>query len=362
MFRFGDPGGRGYNAVGTSNANQLAWWTGPTFGTNLFSVQSGGGRTIGSSLRLTVSGAGVRYMSVNLSSQATWGIAFGFRINTGLPTSSLPIWSLYDGSTSQCVLWLLADGTLLVQRGTQGSGTNLGQTSVSLTVGAYYHIEWKTVINNSTGTVDLRINGVSALSLTGQNTRASANNSASIVYIGNIVGVSTTSGTILDFDDVIIYDGQTTDPAGHPDISDFIGDCGLTWLLPSGAGTTTQFTPDTGSNFARVNEATPDGDTSYVSDATVNHIDTYAIANLPANITTVKSLAVVNYARKDDVGSRSFAPEIRTNSANFDGVTQALGNSYLYYFSNWGQNPSGTPANWTPTDVNNLEAGQKVIS
>jgi hypothetical protein len=111
-----------------------------------------------------------------------------------------------------------------------------------------------------------------------------------------------------------------------------------------------------------VNEATPDGDTSYTFDATVNHIDTYAMANLPAGAVSVKSLMAVSYLRKDDVGSRVAAPVIRTNSANFVGTSVPLGNSYIYAFNTWGQNPSGTPANWTVSDVNAIEGGQKVIS
>ena len=135
---------------------------------------------------------------------------------------------------------------------------------------------------------------------------------------------------------------------------------GLAWLLPTGAGTTTQFTADTGVNYTRVNEATPDGDTSYVESSTVGQIDSYALADLPAAATAVKSLAVCHYARKTDVGSRQMGALVRTGGTNFTHPTGVnLGNSYLYDFSAWGTNP-GTVAAWTVADVNALEAGQVV--
>ena len=51
--------------------------------------------------------------------------------------------------------------------------------------------------------------------------------------------------------------------------------------LPDGAGSSTQWTPDAGSNYARVNEATaPDDDTTYVEDAAAAQLDRYTFGNL----------------------------------------------------------------------------------
>jgi hypothetical protein len=317
-------------------------------------VISSGGRVSGNCIR---TGNTICYVSKTFDNQQTWGVAFAFKPSVLTAASNLMV-SLFDGATSQIELGMEPTGAVRVTK--NNNATLVSYASSPVLFNMWNHIEWKVKIDGSVGTVDIRLNGVSILSLTGQNTKQSANAYASTVRLGSITAVP---GGTWDWDDIIIYDGQINDPQGNPDIHDFIGDCGLTWLLPNGDGTTTQFSRDSGTNnYLRVNEATPDGDTSYVADATVGHLDTYAMANLPGTIATVKSIAVVNYARKDDVGTRTFAPELRTNSANFDGVTQSLGTSYAYYMSNWGQNPSGTPANWTPTDVNNLEAGQKTIA
>jgi len=57
-------------------------------------------------------------------------------------------------------------------------------------------------------------------------------------------------------------------------------------VLPDGAGASTQWTPDAGSNYARVNETTaPDDDTSYVQTATAAQTDSYTFDDIVAGTT-----------------------------------------------------------------------------
>lgn len=357
MFRFGDPGGRVYTALGTSNVNVLALWTTLVASNGALTVQTGGGRLTGSCLRFSANGNGSAtvYLTKSLDAQATWGCAFALKINNVLPSTTAVLAAFNDGATSQVDLRLNADGSLSVTRG----GTVLGSTAAGLVgVGAWVHLEFKALIHPSAGTAQVWVAGVSKLSLTSQNTRASANSSANIWAAGLISG---TWGPTLsaDVDDAIVYDGQATDAAGNADITGPIGDCGLSWLLPTGAGTTTQFTPDTGSNYARVNEATPDL-TSYVESSTVGQKDTYALADLAAGSSAVKSVAVLHYARKTDVGSRQMGAVIRSGGTDYTHATGVdLSDSYAYSFRNWGSNPNGGTA-WTATAVNALEIGQIV--
>lgn len=365
MFRFGDPGGRMYASAGTSSANLLALWTSqPNSGADaVISVSAGNGRTSGSAL-LFAAAATNRWSNLQktLDSQPTWGAAFAIKLPALPATGSTPVIAvLADSGTTQVDLRLNSDGSLTATR----NGTSLGNTgSGTVSPGVWTHFEFKATIHPTAGTIYVAVNGVQKLSLTTQNTRNTANSSANQVTIGlgSSLGAGI-SGNVF-FDDIIIYDGQTTDANGLADITGPIGDCGLYWIEPSGAGTTTQWTPDTGSNYARVNEATPDGDTSYVADATVGDMDTYALTDLPISVASVKSVAQLHYARKDDVGSRAIQAALRSGGGNTAHATaQSLGNSYLYYFSNWGQNPNnGAATNWTVAAINALEAGQKVNS
>lgn len=363
MFRFGDPGGR---MSGTAAFGTGAWWTSTQANNMTVAISAGNGRTTGSCIRFGVTNANGTQgsLSKTLDSQATWGVAAAFR--GPLPSSNnLSVISLLDTSSLQCDLRFNNNGDLFVTR----NGTQLGSTVPGVwKAGVWIHLEFRVHIDPSAGTVYVGVNGTQVLNLTGLNTRNTANSSANQVQVGP--GINGTpsiwwfQGGNFDVDDVIVYDGQTTDSNGLADITGPIGDCGLTWLLPSGAGTTTQFTPTPSAtaNYACVNEATPDGDTTYAASSTVGQIDTYAMTDLPNNINVVKSLAVCHYARRDNVNSRGVAAELRVAGTNYTAtVPFATGTNYQYYFTGFGSNPATTTA-WAASDVNALEAGQKVIS
>jgi hypothetical protein len=365
-----------YTSIGAAAVNLLAHWTNYVSGPSVFSVQSGGGRLTGSCLRCAVStGSNYSYISKTLDAQQTWGLVFALRVSALPAAGPIQLAAFTDAGTYQLQLLLNTDGTLQVNRGggvggggaAGGTALTGGVSSVPLAVGEYADFELKVKIDPSAGTVELRKNAVAIIGpLTSQNTRATSNSTANgflIGFPGNPSSTATLTGNI-DWDDIILWDDQTTDANGFSDIHDFIGDCGLTWLLPTGAGTTTQFTPLTGSNFSEVNEATPDGDSSYVESSTIGQIDTYQMADLAASIATVKSVAACSFSRKTDVGSRGMKTEIRAGGGNTANAAEiALGNSYLYAWQQWGQNPNnGSAINWTPTTVNSVEAGQTVSS
>jgi hypothetical protein len=360
MFRFGDPGGRMYGVAGTSLANILAHWSDVQSNNvqNLStscSVLAGGGRVTGSCLSINQNVS--QYLIKTLDAQASWGLAFAFKmIGTVDPTRAIA--GFRDAGTTQMDIRTSgAVGQILVTR----NGTTLAASNRSLALSGWNHIEFMTTINNTTGSFTLRINGSDDISATAQNTRATTNNSANQVFFGGLGGGGNAAVTYF-YDDIIVYDGQANDAAANPDITGPIGDCGLTTLFPTGAGTTTQFTPDTGINYTRVNEGTPDGDTSYVESATLGAIDSYAVADLPASALVVKSIMLCHMARKTDVGARQLGALIRSGTTNYIHATGVdLGNNFVYSSRNWGRNPNGNVA-WIPTTVNALEIGHRVNS
>jgi hypothetical protein len=359
MLRFADGGGRSYGTAGTSNVNILAHWTVANTNLNTWSVQSGGGRTTGSSLR-TNNYSGFTYLQKNLDAQSTWGAAVAIKFSSIYTNTPTIISFLTSGATVHVDLRLTPLGALQF---TRNNGTNIGSvSSVILSPNVWYHIEVKVSIHTTAGTVECRVNGVPVIGPTGSlNTTNGSGTTANCFALGNFQNIGGGSVT-TDYDDIIVYDGQATDANGNADINDFIGDCGVTVLSPSGAGTTTQFTPDSAvANYTRVNESTPDT-TSYVESSTVGQKDTYPLSDLPATITAIKSIATLHYAEKTDVGSRQIGAVLRSGGTDYVHPTGIdLSNSYIYYFRNWGRNPN-TAAAWTPANINALEEGQVVNS
>lgn len=366
MLRFVDPGGRMYQSFGTNNANVIALWGSVFSNASSFGTLAANGRFAGTCIRgITNGNSQLCYLTRNFpDNPATLGVAFAMRISilpqAGSSSTLIPL-TFVDNGTLQCDLRMNTSGQVYVTR----NGTSLGAGGPVIAANAWYHYELKITFHPTAGTVYLGINGVPALSLTGQNTRNSANSYANQVNVG-LTSQNTFYNSLtcnLDFDDIVIYDGSATDANGLADIVGPIGDCSVNWSQPTAAGPTTQFTPSTGSNYSCVNEATPDGDTTYVYSNTVANIDLYTMATLPAATTVVKSLAVAHYARKDTAGARTFSAQLHTGGGTNFTATQANapGPSYQYFLTGVGSNPQ-TSAAWAVSDVNALQSGQNLIS
>jgi hypothetical protein len=365
MFRFGDPGTRMYGTMGTNHANLLTLWDGPIYqGEVSFSVAGGQSPTGSNCLMFTpdTTVSTPALISKVLGVQTKWGFACRMKVDISTIGHGWVWLTFYNADTLQMGLRLRTDGSMEVLVG----GNTFGFTTARLAANVWTHIEFLFTNNPTNGAFDLWFDGVNVLSASGISTQNGPSAGADRLIFGSLTGQdygflpSTTP--LIYFDDIIVYDGQPTDPAGNPDIHDQIGNCRLEWLLPNAAGTTTQFTSTSGPNFSAVNNPIPNGDASYVYDQVIGNIDTYKIAPILLPGTLVSSVAVVHYLRKSDVGPRSIVAEIRTGGSNFDHPSKIdLQDDYCYGFSNWGSDPTDGSI-WTPIKVSAVEIGQKIHS
>lgn len=104
----------------------------------------------------------------------------------------------------------------------------------------------------------------------------------------------------------------------------------------------------------------PDGDTTYISDSTINDISDFAHESLTL---TGSIFAVVHasYMRKDDAGSRSAGQVCVSGGTTEVGPTIALGNSYAYFFDFLDNDPN-TSAAWSASNFNSATFGAKILS
>lgn len=113
--------------------------------------------------------------------------------------------ALYDSTTAQLsinVNWIT--GTISVRRG-DGGATIIATSTEAISAGSTFVLEWDITIHNTTGIIKVYLNGVicTALNLTGQNTRVSANNFYNGVSIG-MYGIDNGSRN-ADFDHFYSY-------------------------------------------------------------------------------------------------------------------------------------------------------------
>ena len=315
-----------------ADATVVGWGTAPN------SVQSG--RLGGGCFRLTS-----RSTTRSVASGASRTVGFAWRpVST---TGSGILFTFLESTTVHVNLEYNGDGTLSVTR----NGTALtGGTSAAVITAAnvWYSVELSATINDTTGAFELRVNEVAVASGSGLDTRNGG--TSGVVSVIRFNG----RGTSDDYDD-LWSDGS----AGA-----FNGDMRVCSHLPNSDGGASQWTPSTGTaHYACVDDATPGGDTDYVSDATAGHRDTYGFPALPVGSSaTVKAVQVRMWARKDDAGTRTIDAVARIGGTNYDnGSALALSTSYSAQEARYLTDPS-TGSAWTVSGVNGAELGVKEVA
>lgn len=259
------------------------------------------------------------------------------------------ILGLEESGTRHLTAWINSSGQIGVTRGGLG-GTVLGQSATGvIQAGVGAHIAIKANIHDSTGTVEIRINGSSSpvLNLSGQDTR---NGGASgVVNVVRLVGLLNTSY----FDDLVVMDS-----AGSKN-NNFIGDRTVIGAVPTGNGTYGDFTSSSGGGrYTNVDEADPNT-TDYNSSGTSGNKDTFTFPALPSNVGAIDGACVNLAALKDDAGAMNHQAYCKSSSSESAGTSVALSTAQRIDQHIYELNPNGS-ANWTKSAVDAAEFGYKI--
>jgi hypothetical protein len=204
-------------------------------------------------------------------------------------------------------------------------------------------VEVKGFASATVGTVEVRVNGVVVLNLTGLNTGADV--------IGQIVfGTYRANGyeqTIEAYwKDVVFWD--TSGSVGN----DFQGSVAVRDLYTD-ADISLNWTPSTGSTgWDLIDETTPN-DADYISAAsaaTANYVA--SLTNLPVDVTSVRALLPICRSVKTDGGDCNLQVGLTPNNTDWDdGADNPLTTAYTFRYDVSELSPD-TAAPWTPTEVN----------
>lgn len=262
-----------------------------------------------------------------------------------------------------------------------GVGTTenfLGRGTRVLREDQWYYIECKGTADPSSGSVEVRVAGVTDISVTGVRTISDESGSPTyynaflwkgdnntVTISGAVSPAEVTSNFAGDgpyVDDIYICD--TT--GGVND--DFLGDVYVETIFPNGVGNSSGWTSSTGgANYTNVDEQNVNDDTDYNS-ATSVVTDTYAFQNLSVN-TIVNAVQPFAIARFDDGGPHEIALVVRPGSTDNIGISQSMpfqnngndGSTYLGYYDPFDNNPD-TASAWTASEVDASEFGMRYIS
>lgn len=268
-------------------------------------------------------------------------LGFNFKMNT---LSFERIIFLREGGTKNLGIVMLADGSLRVER----TATTLSTSAPGvITADTWHYIEFKGKINNTTGSYDLKVDGVSVTSGSSVDTQNSTNAwTDDIFFRGDFP-------QLIQYDDVYVLD---TAAGTH---NDFLGPQIVTSAFPDGDDTA-NFTRSTGAdNFALVDDDPHDVDSTYVESGVSTTKDLYDYATIDS-LSDIKCVQVSTFVRETDGTDFTLITPVKSNVTETDDSAQAIaGTSYENLIRLLELDPD-TAAAWTDSGIDAAKFGIKV--
>lgn len=234
-----------------------------------------------------------------------------------------------------------AAGAIRVFRG--DNATLLAASANGLIVtDVWNYIEVKIRLHDSTGTVDIQLNGTNVCSVTGLDTK---NAGTKTVYDYIELGGGGASSTCR------IRDLYVANEQGSVN-NNFLGDCRVTALFPDTDSTPEDWTLSAGANSASlIDETTPNGDTDYIESDVDGEVTRVSLGALADTTHTIFGLQTVLYAKKDDAGAKSVRAGFFSDASTQNLPDHVLGTSYATLLDISELDPDGSIP-WTPTQLN----------
>jgi hypothetical protein len=260
-----------------------------------------------------------------------------------------PIIRLRNGGATLATVQFPGDNTFKLYVG--DSATLVGSTGALFSGGIWYTLEIHHKVASSGGVIELRVNGITLISFTG-NTNPGGLNTVNNICSSNLSGGNSQS---LIYDDIIVND--TTGPVNNS----WVNGARIILLRPNGAGTYSQLAPSSGANYACVNEMPPSM-TSYVLGNVNGLKDTYAFPDVAADGRIIQAIKVDNFALKTGApATNNLKGVIRTNGGDYVGSNLAVPTAMAMLPTYWELNPAtGQP--FTVAEINALEAGAQLAT
>ena len=263
--------------------------------------------------------------------------------NLNYAPSQWEIFQFFDPSSSILIhLGISNAQEIIVFRG--NGTTEVGRSAAGIiTTGAWNHFEVKFSPNGATSAIEVRVNEVTVYT----------NNSFQIGDSGT--GLTATTTSAIEFysrltTDIYLDDLYAWNTSGSYN-NDFIGDKRVATMYPDGDTAEADWTPNSGgTGYTQIDEATPDGDTTYVSTATVGHISEFNFQSMPTGAIGINAVQIYTAAKKTDTGTCDVRTDIVSGAFSTAGPTQTCTTAYVYKENIFETDPN-TGALWTKAGV-----------
>jgi hypothetical protein len=235
--------------------------------------------------------------------------------------------------------------------------SKVATSSRALEEKTWYLVEVHVKIHDSTGVLELRIDGLLDTSATfNGDTKPGADATITQICFNHYASSSTAAYT----DDIAI-----NDTAGAVDNS-WCGDGHVIKLAPNANGDSSDLVGSDGNstdNYALVDDVPHDTDTTYVESATGGDYDLYNLSACGLDAThVIQRVWTESMAKDTTTAGGQIKHVMKTNSTEYDSSAIDLGTSYaLQKGAEQLVNPQTTSA-WTPAELDALQVGVKIVA
>lgn len=246
------------------------------------------------------------------ASLPTQGLAFALWMDE-LPSDNNAIGvSFRDfANAEQVTIYFQSAGAVSAYRG-NSLGTLLGNSAIGVLVpDAWNHIEFKVTIHDTNGSVEVRINEVTRLNLTGIDTKNTSLTEISQFVIGDLSS-GALSGAHWYIDDLVPWDTDASDP--NNTVVDWVGDCKVGPAFPIADTAQADWSKSTGvSGYPLISEL-PVNDADYIFTATDGDISDFDLTDLPENVAEIIGYCALPRLMKTDAGTVLVAAKFKVGT------------------------------------------------
>lgn len=282
-------------------------------------------------------------------------VGFGFRIwMENLPNTAagnILSFSLRDaGNIARLDFVVGSTGVIYVYRGSfiGGSATKIGETPVPvLTANAWQHIEVKATADSLAGEVEIRVEGVTVLTLSGVDTGSSDFAQINWAFFQQFNNPGQPKNAFY------VKDLVAWDTLGSYN-TNFLGSVSIVVLRPD-SDVSLNWTPIGAADGFSILDNNPPNDAAYIeADTTPPAPYEATLSNLPPDVTGIRAVQTTVRARKTDGGDGNLQSIVVSGVATQGGADRPVSTAFTFYNDIFEEDPA-TSAPWTPSAVDALQ-------
>lgn len=300
---------------------------------------------------LTTSNTVAELRRVFTSSEATHGVAMALWLQV-LPTNTTQFvpFSFRDAMNTiqfEVTIWPTGQvaaylGDCAVLTPTVLAVSPLDGSAPRMTANGFNHLECWGTVDGATGSIEVRLNGVTILNYAGPLDIAGTTETSIWAWRG---ADGAWPGSVWLSDLIGLNDQGSTNTS-------FIGDKKVFEDFPNADTTDADWAPSSGAlTYPMVDDPAPDGDGTFIESDSPGDVSGVRFANIDPSIIAISGIFMLHKTKKTDAGTSNVLLSIDSGADSADGVSRPMTTVYSVYGDGFELDPA-TAAPWVTAGAN----------